>query len=80
MSEPTSAAASPHTPGEESGAIEARAFTAAPVLAQENAEEQAPEQGFAGAEPQEKRVTFDIDVSLMKGRSMPAHQVWLAPR
>jgi S-DNA-T family DNA segregation ATPase FtsK/SpoIIIE len=60
-------------------AIEARAFTAAPVLAQENAEEQAPEQGFAGAEPQEKRVTFDIAVSLMKGRSMPAHQVWLPP-
>ncbi|HZU92359.1 MAG TPA: type VII secretion protein EccCb, partial [Microbacterium sp.] len=60
-------------------AIEARAFTAAPVIAQETPDEQAPAQGFAGVEAPEKRVTFDIAVSLMKGRSMPAHQVWLPP-
>jgi S-DNA-T family DNA segregation ATPase FtsK/SpoIIIE len=61
-------------------AIEARAFTAAPVIAQEQPEDapvEAPE--VAGADAPEKRVTFDIAVSLMKGRSMPAHQVWLPP-
>jgi len=61
-------------------AIEARAFTAAPVIVQEPTEEEraaAPE--VSGGEPPEKRVTFDIAVSLMKGKSIPAHQVWLPP-
>ncbi|MDT0156137.1 type VII secretion protein EccCa [Microbacterium sp. ARD32] len=62
-------------------AIEARAFTAAPVIVQEEepALEAVPEAAASGGEAPEKRVTFDIAVSLMKGRSMPAHQVWLPP-
>ncbi|BDZ39581.1 type VII secretion protein EccCa [Microbacterium suwonense] len=60
-------------------AIEARAFTAAPVIVQEEQPEQEPVAEVAGSEPAEKRVTFDIAVSLMKGQSMPAHQVWLPP-
>ncbi|MFC7788305.1 type VII secretion protein EccCa [Microbacterium sp. MAHUQ-60] len=61
--------------------IEARAFTAAPVIVQEQPEvEQAAVSDVSGGgEAPEKRVTFDIAVSLMKGRSMPAHQVWLPP-
>ncbi|MGF2949101.1 type VII secretion protein EccCa [Microbacterium alcoholitolerans] len=61
-------------------AIEARAFTAAPVIVEETpTEQQASTPEAPGSEPQEKRVTFDIAVSLMKGKSMPAHQVWLPP-
>lgn len=60
-------------------AIEARAFTAAPVLVDEANEEVTPVAEVGGNEPAEKRVTFDIAVSLMKGKSMPAHQVWLPP-
>ncbi|GAA3932720.1 type VII secretion protein EccCa [Microbacterium soli] len=58
--------------------IEARAFTAAPVIVQEDAPEPeaAPD---ASRDAPEKRVTFDIAVSLMKGRSIPAHRVWLPP-
>ncbi|MFD5224384.1 type VII secretion protein EccCa [Microbacterium sp. NPDC058342] len=60
-------------------AIEARTFTAAPVVLQETPDEPAPALEVQSSEPAEKRVTFDIAVSLMKGRSMPAHQVWLPP-
>ncbi|WP_341935647.1 type VII secretion protein EccCa [Microbacterium sp. LWO14-1.2] len=60
-------------------AIEARSFTAAPVHVQEDAEEPQLALGAAAGEAPEKRVTFDIAVSLMKGRSVPAHQVWLPP-
>ncbi|MGN7978288.1 type VII secretion protein EccCa [Microbacterium sp. 22195] len=60
-------------------AIEARAFTAAPVIVQETVEEPEAVPEVGGAEAPEKRVTFDIAVSLMKGRSVPAHQVWLPP-
>ena len=56
-------------------AIEARSFTAAPVHVQEDAEEPRLALGAAAGEAPEKRVTFDIAVSLMKGRSVPAHQV-----
>ncbi|MFK4762349.1 type VII secretion protein EccCa [Microbacterium sp. ZW T5_45] len=59
-------------------AIEARSFTAAPVLVQETPDE-APALDAVPGEAPEKRVTFDIAVSQMKGRSMPAHQVWLPP-
>lgn len=60
-------------------AIEARAFTAAPVVVQEKPAEQAAEPATSSDEPAEKRVTFDIAVSRMKGKSIPAHQVWLPP-
>lgn len=60
-------------------AIEARAFTAAPVVVEEKPEASAIEPEAQGADAPEKRVTFDIAVSLMKGKSIPAHQVWLPP-
>ncbi|WP_309127397.1 type VII secretion protein EccCa [Microbacterium sp.] len=60
-------------------AIEARAFTAAPVVVQETPAEQSAEPAAPSNEPAEKRVTFDIAVSRMKGKSIPAHQVWLPP-
>lgn len=59
--------------------IEARAFTAAPVVVPEEPHEQTPVVEARSSEPAEKRVTFDIAVSLMKGKSIPAHQVWLPP-
>ncbi|SJN46152.1 FtsK/SpoIIIE family protein [Microbacterium esteraromaticum] len=60
-------------------AIEARPFTAAPVIAEETPDTPVAAPEIAGGEPAEKRVTFDIAVSLMKGKGMPAHQVWLPP-
>src|SRR5699024_5636442 len=51
-------------------------YTAAPVLLPETEEEPEP---IPSNEPEEKRVTFDIAVSLMKGKGPPAHQVWLPP-
>lgn len=60
-------------------AIEARAFTAAPVVVEESPQEDAPAIEAVSSEPAEKRVTFDIAVSRMKGKSIPAHQVWLPP-
>src|SRR5690606_9000376 len=61
-------------------AIEARAFTAAPVIVQEQQEDEQPAvPDISGGEAPEKRVTFDIAVSRMKGKSIPAHQVWLPP-
>ncbi len=60
-------------------AIEARSFTAAPVLEQESSDDQAPALDVVRGEAPEKRVTFDIAVAKMKGHSIPAHQVWLPP-
>jgi S-DNA-T family DNA segregation ATPase FtsK/SpoIIIE len=63
-------------------AVEVRAFTAAPVIVQESPEQSEQleiEAPAPGGEPADKRVTFDIAVSLMKGKSIPAHQVWLPP-
>lgn len=60
-------------------AIEAQAFTAAPVVIAEAPVVAESSPVTPSGEPDEKRVTFDIAVSRMKGKSVPAHQVWLPP-
>lgn len=58
------------------GRARLESFTAAPVLSATPARDE-PDEPFE--DEQERRATFDIAVSLMKGRGPEAHQVWLPP-